>query len=304
MDAYWIIEKNHPSEIHWHGISRFYYTGQSPFQKIDIIESSFYGKCLVLDGRIQSSEKDEFIYHEAIVHPALVLNPSKEKKVLIMGGAEGATLREVLRHKDVKEAVMVDIDGEVVRVSKEFLPEWHQGSFEDHRTKLIIDDARAYLERTEDQFDVIISDLSEPMEGSPAVKLFTYEFYNIVKQHLKEDGIFVMQAGTTHHLKIYFHTVMNSTLRAIFKKVRSYQAYVPAYDFIWSFIFASDKIDPKEYSEKEIDDILKNKGLEGLKFYDGETHKMMFSLPKNLRNIIEKENRVAYDNAPLYAVED
>jgi len=304
MDAYWIIEKNHPSEIHWHGVNRFYYTGQSPFQKIEIIESSFYGKCLVLDGRIQSSEKDEFIYHEAIVHPALVLNPSSEKKVLIMGGAEGATLREVLRHKDVKEAVMVDIDGEVVRVSKEFLPEWHQGSFEDHRTKLIIDDARAYLERTEDKFDVIISDLSEPMEGSPAVKLFTYEFYNIVKQHLKEDGIFVMQAGTTHHLKIFFHAVMNSTLRAVFKKVRSYQAYVPAYDFIWSFIFASDKIDPKEFLEKEIDDIIKNKGLEGLKFYDGETHKMMFSLPKNLRDIIEKEDRVAYDNAPLYAVED
>jgi spermidine synthase len=304
MDAYWIIEKNHPSEIHWHGVYRFYYTGQSPFQKIEIIESSFYGKCLVLDGRIQSSEKDEFIYHEAIVHPALVLNPSSEKKVLIMGGAEGATLREVLRHKDVKEAVMVDIDGEVVRVSKEFLPEWHQGSFEDHRTKLIIDDARAYLERTEDKFDVIISDLSEPMEGSPAVKLFTYEFYNIVKQHLKEDGIFVMQAGTTHHLKIFFHAVMNSTLRAVFKKVRSYQAYVPAYDFIWSFIFASDKIDPKEFSEKEIDDIIKNKGLGGLKFYDGETHKMMFSLPKNLRDIIEKEDRVAYDNAPLYAVED
>lgn len=304
MDAYWIIEKNHPSEIHWHGVNRFYYTGKSPYQKIEIIESSFYGRCLVLDGRIQSSEKDEFIYHEALVHPALLLNPAREKKVLIMGGAEGATLREVLRYKEVQEAVMVDIDGEVVRVSKEYLPEWHQGAFEDVRTKLYIADAREFLEKTNKKFDVIISDLSEPMEGSPAVKLFTYEFYSIVKEHLAEDGIFVMQAGTTHHLKIFFHSVMYSTLRKVFKKVRSYQAYVPAYDFIWSFIFASDKIDPKEFGEEEINNLLKDKEINGLKFYDGETHKMMFSLPRHIRELIEKEERIAYDNAPLYAVED
>lgn len=304
MDAYWIIEKNHPSEIHWHGVSRFYYTGESIYQKIEIIESTFYGKCLVLDGRIQSSEKDEFIYHEALVHPALLLNPNKEKEVLIMGGAEGATLREVLRYRDIKEAIMVDIDEEVVRVSKEYLPEWHQGSFEDKRTKLYIRDARDFLEKTDQKFDIIISDLSEPMSGSPAVKLFTYEFFSIVKKHLKDNGIFVMQASTTHHLKIFFHSVMHSTLRNVFKIVRSYQAYVPAYDFIWSFIFASDKIDPKEFSEKEIDTLLQEKKVDGLKFYDGETHKMMFSLPKNLRELIEKEERIAYDNAPLYAVED
>lgn len=304
MDAYWIIEKNHPSEIHWHGVSRFYYTGESPYQKIEIIESTFYGKCLVLDGRIQSSEKDEFIYHEAIVHPALLLNPNKEKEVLIMGGAEGATLREVLRYEDVKEAIMVDIDGEVVRVSKEYLPEWHQGAFEDRRTKLFIMDAREFLEKSEQRFDVIISDLSEPMSGSPAVKLFTYEFFSIVKEHLKDNGVFVMQASTTHPLKIFFHSVMYSTLRRVFKVVRSYQAYIPAYDFIWSFIFASDKIDPKEFSEEQINVLLQEKKVNGLRFYDGETHKMMFSLPKNLRELIEKEERVAYDNAPLYAVED
>ncbi|ACI18269.1 polyamine aminopropyltransferase [Dictyoglomus thermophilum] len=304
MDAYWIIEKNHPSEIHWHGVSRFYYTGVSPFQKIEVIESSFYGKCLVLDGRIQSSEKDEFIYHEALVHPALLLNNSNRKKVLIMGGGEGATLREVLRHKDVEEAIMVDIDGEVVEVSKEYLPEWHQGAFEDPRTKLYITDAREFVERAEEKYDVIISDLSEPMEGSPAVKLFTYEFYNIIKEHLKEDGVFVMQAGTTHHLKIFFHAAMSSTLRRVFKIVRSYQAYVPAYDFIWSFIWASDKIDPKNFSEEDINNLIKAKGLENLRFYDGEAHKMMFSLPKHIRELIEREEKVAYDSAPLYAVED
>ncbi|HOJ92189.1 MAG TPA: polyamine aminopropyltransferase [Dictyoglomaceae bacterium] len=303
MDAYWVIEKNHPSEIHWHGVSRFYYTGETHYQKVEVIESTFYGKCLVLDGRIQSSKNDEFIYHEAIVHPALLLHPAP-KRVLIIGGAEGATLREVLKHKDVEKVVMVDIDEEVVKISQEYLPEWSQGAFSDVRAEVLFRDARAYLEETSEKFDVIISDLSEPMKGSPAVKLFTYEFYEIMKRRLTENGVFVMQADTTHHLKISFHSVMNSTLRKIFGKVRSYQVYVPAYDFIWSFIFASDKIDPKEILEEDIDNRLKEKDITNLKFYDGETHKMMFSLPKNIRELIEKEDRIAYDNAPLFAVEE
>ncbi|HOP94289.1 MAG TPA: polyamine aminopropyltransferase [Dictyoglomaceae bacterium] len=303
MDAYWVIEKNHPSEIHWHGVSRFYYTGETHYQKVEVIESTFYGKCLVLDGRIQSSKNDEFIYHEAIVHPALLLHPAP-KRVLIIGGAEGATLREVLKHKDVEKVVMVDIDEEVVKISQEYLPEWSQGAFSDVRAEVLFRDARAYLEETSEKFDVIISDISEPMKGSPAVKLFTYEFYEIMKRRLTENGVFVMQADTTHHLKISFHSVMNSTLRKIFGKVRSYQVYVPAYDFIWSFIFASDKIDPKEILEEDIDNRLKEKDITNLKFYDGETHKMMFSLPKNIRELIEKEDRIAYDNAPLFAVEE
>ncbi|MGB4645561.1 MAG: polyamine aminopropyltransferase [Dictyoglomaceae bacterium] len=303
MDAYWVIEKNHPSEIHWHGVSRFYYIGETHYQKVEIIESTFYGKCLVLDGRIQSSKNDEFIYHEAIVHPALLLHPGP-KKVLIIGGAEGATLREVLKYKNVEKVVMVDIDEEVVKISQEYLSEWYQGAFSDVRAEVLFRDARAYLEETSEKFDVIISDLSEPMKGSPAVKLFTYEFYEIMKRRLTENGVFVMQADTTHHLKISFHSVMNSTLRKIFGKVRSYQVYVPAYDFIWSFIFASDKIDPKEILEEDIDNRLKEKDITNLKFYDGETHKMMFSLPKNIRELIEKEDRIAYDNAPLFAVEE
>lgn len=303
MYAYWLIEKNHPSEFHWHGVERFIYTSETPYQKVEIIESPFYGRCLVLDGRIQSSERDEFIYHEALVHPALILHPFPQR-VLILGGAEGATLREVLRYKDVKEAVMVDIDEKVVKISQEFLPEWHKDSFNDKRVTLLFRDARAYLEETYEKFDVIISDLSEPMAGSPAVKLFTYEFYKIVKEHLTSGGIFVMQSGTSHHLKFQFHSTMYSTLRKIFDKVFSYQAYVPVYDFIWSFIFSSDKINPKEISEEEIDKRLKEKSIENLRFYDGETHKMMFSLPKHIRKTLEEETKIAYDTNPLFSVED
>jgi len=303
MNAYWLIEKNHPSEIHWHGIDRFIFTTETPYQKMEIVESSFYGKCLVLDGRIQSSEKDEFIYHEALVHPSLISHQSPQR-VLILGGGEGATLREVLKYKEVKEAIMIDIDEQVVRYSKEFLPEWHMGSFNDKRVTLLFKDARSYLEETKEKFDIIISDLSEPMHGSPAVKLFTYEFFNIVKKHLNHEGIFVMQAGTSHHLKFQFHSIMHSTLRKIFNNVFSYQAYVPAYDFIWSFIFSSDKINPKELDEKEINKRLEERGIENLKFYDGETHRMMFSLPKHLRKALEEESRIAYDSNPLFAVED
>ncbi len=303
MNVYGLIEKNHPSEIHWHGIESFIFATETPYQKIEIVESPFYGRCLVLDGRIQSSERDEFIYHEALVHPALILHPSPQK-VLILGGGEGATLREVLKYKQVDKVVMVDIDEKVVKISQEFLPQWHKGSFEDKRLNLVFRDARDYLEKTDAKFDVVISDLSEPMKGSPAVKLFTYEFYNIIKDHLNSDGIFVMQAGTSHHLKIHFHSTMHSTLKKVFDKVFSYQAYVPVYDFIWSFIFCSDKIDPKNVLEEEINKRLEERDIKDLRFYDGETHKMMFSLPKHIRKALEEEKNIAYDSNPLYAVEE
>lgn len=303
MNSYWLIEKNHPSEIHWHGIDKFIFATETPFQRVEIVESPFYGRCLVLDGRIQSSEKDEFIYHEALVHPALILHPSPQR-VLVLGGGEGATLREVLKYKEVNEVIMVDIDEKVVKISQEFLPQWHKGAFEDRRVSLLFKDAREYLEKTDEKFDVVISDLSEPMKGSPAVKLFTYEFFNIVKAHLNPEGIFIIQAGTSHHLKFNFHSVIHSTLRKVFTKVFSYQAYVPVYDFIWSFIFSSDKINPKEISENEINERLKERKIEDLRFYDGETHKMMFSLPKHIRKALEEEKNVAYDANPLYAVEE
>src|SRR3972149_640904 len=163
----WFIESLTPEEGHLHGIRRVLFSTHPPYQSLDILELGSYGKALVLDGKIQSSLLDEFIYHESLVHPAMLAHPAA-KRVFIVGGGEGATLREVLRHPTVERVLMVDIDEEVVNRCKEFLPEWHKGSFDDPRAEVRFLDARRYLEETQERFDVIIIDISEPVEEGPA----------------------------------------------------------------------------------------------------------------------------------------
>src|SRR5512143_3315925 len=151
----WFIEYTSPEEGHLHGIRMIHYASQTKYQRMEIMDSGSYGRCLVLDGKMQSSITDEFIYHEALVHPAMLCHP-EPKRVFIVGGGEGATLREVLRHKSVEYCLMVDIDEEVVKVSAELLPEYSQGAFTDKRTELAFLDARRYLEEYDEKFDVIV----------------------------------------------------------------------------------------------------------------------------------------------------
>ena len=179
----WFIEALGPEEGHLHGIRRVLLSTQTPYQSLDILELGSYGKALVLDGKVQSSLFDEFIYHETLVHPAMLAHPAP-RQVFVVGGGEGATLREVLRYPTVERALMVDIDEEVVTRCKELMPEWHEGSFDDPRAEVRFLDARRYLEETQERFDVIIIDITEPVEEGPAYLLFTREFYQIVHRCL------------------------------------------------------------------------------------------------------------------------
>ncbi|MEM4204315.1 MAG: methyltransferase domain-containing protein, partial [Candidatus Methanomethylicaceae archaeon] len=156
-------------------------------QQIDVLETEAFGRCLILDGRVQSAQSDEFVYHEALVHPAMVTHPDP-RTVLILGGGEGATLREVLRHRTVERAVMVDIDPQVIEVSRRYLPEWSDGAFDDPRAELRIEDAVRYLQETRDRFDIIISDLTEPEPGTPSEPLLSREMFAAMRDCLKPGG--------------------------------------------------------------------------------------------------------------------
>ncbi|WP_243671364.1 hypothetical protein [Vulcanisaeta sp. JCM 16161] len=176
----WFIEFNTPFSYHVRGIRRVLYSGVTKYQRIAIVEFEDLGKALVLDGKIQSSLYDEFVYHESLVHPAMITHPHP-RKVLILGGGEGATAREVLKHRGVEEVIMVDIDDEVIRLVKEYLPEMSQGAFDNPKLKLILQDGRKFLEESRDRYDVIVLDLTDPLEGGPSYLLYTIEFYSIVK---------------------------------------------------------------------------------------------------------------------------
>jgi spermidine synthase len=197
----WFFDKISQNLLQLHAISDVLYSGRTKFQSIEILKSPSFGKLLVLDKKIQSAEVDEFVYHEALVHPPMIAHP-KPEKVFIAGGGEGATLREILKHPSVKKAVMVDIDADVIKVCRELLPEYHAGAFEDKRSHIYNTDARKWLADSKDKFDIIIIDLTEPVEEGPAYLLYTKEFYEIVSDKLTSDGLISVQSGSTSYVEL------------------------------------------------------------------------------------------------------
>lgn len=296
---FWFHDYFAPSEVHLHGVNNIYASMQTKYQKVDIVDSPCFGKMLIIDGDVQSSIIDEYIYHEAMVHPALLL--SKEvKDVFIAGGGEGATLREILRYKTLENVIKCDIDEEAINLYKENLTEWHQGSFFDKRVTLKHMDARNLLESYPDSsFDIIITDLTEPAEGSPSQRLFSKEFFKICKRKLREGGTIAVQASLLRITSYEMHSSIIRTLKEVFSIVRPYAVYVPSFDTNWGFAFASDSSDPIKISQSEIDRKISERISGNLRFYDGITHQHIFSLGKDLRVLIDSSGQIITDEAPF-----
>jgi spermidine synthase len=280
----WYVEQFAPTEQHHHAVDRVYYAGRSQFQDIGIIGTPVFGKMLILDGDTQSSQADERIYHEALVHPAMA-GTTDRSEVLILGGGEGATLREVLRHPGVRRATMVDIDGEVIELSKMYLAEWSQESFSDPRARVIVGDALKFLAEDKDRYGVIISDLTEPLEDSPSNPLFCDAVFRDIKNRLAPGGIYVLQASTAGFHNLSLHAKMARTLRKHYKFVTSYYTHVPAFDNDWAFIACSDGHDLSRLDEGEIKPYCSELRGENF-FYDAETHRRIFALPLYLRRAL------------------
>ena len=295
----WLYDEVSPNLAQLHRIKKVIYSGRTEFQSIEIIDTRSFGLCLVLDGKIQSSEKDEFIYHEALVHPAMLSHPGPET-AFIAGGGEGATLREVLAHNTIKKVVMVDIDSQVIDICRHYLPVFHDGSFDDSRLELNFTDARMYLKDTKDKFDVIVIDLVEPLEESPACLLYTREFYELVKDRLKVGGIMCVQSGAAGWTNLQNFTAIINTLKSVFKIVCPYQAYVPSFVDQWGFATASSSIKPTELSSDDIDGRIAVRLSKRLRSYDGLTHQSLFSLPKHIRHQLAVARRIITDRKPVF----
>jgi spermidine synthase len=295
----WFFETTTPVEGHMHAIRRTIVEAQTKFQHVEIMETASYGKLLVLDGRIQSSQADEFIYHEALVHPGMLATERPPESALVIGGGEGATLREALKYGSLRRAVMVDIDGEVVELCKKHLAEMHRGAFEDPRTDVRHEDARAYLEKTGERFDFISVDLVEPLEEGPACMLFTREFYALVRDRLTPGGAMTVQAGMTKINELSFFTAIHRTLRDVFPVVAGYQTFVSCFGTPWGFIVGSKKVDPRRQDPQTIDKLIVERVAGALDYWDGLTHQHAFGLPRFLRKALDAETRVSTDANPL-----
>lgn len=268
---------------------------QSEWQTVDLVDLVPFGRTLVIDGLIQSTRCDEFVYHECLVHPAMLLHAMGAKSVFIGGGGEGSTAREVLRHKSVERCVMVDIDGKVVEFCKEHLDENH-AAFADKRLELVIDDAKAWIEKSSDKFDIIIMDLDDPLEGGPCYQLYTTEWYTTLKSKLNPGGLLVTQSGQSgikqHHLVF---SPINRTLRAVFDRVVPYNQAVYSFMDEWGWNVAMTDAatpEPAKMTTEEVDKRIAAR-IEGeLQFLDGVSWHGIWALSKRHRATLAKETTV------------
>jgi len=247
---------------------------QTDFQELAMIETEEYGNMLVLDGMVMTTEKDEFVYHEMVAHPALFTHPNPEN-VLVVGGGDGGVIREVLKHPKVKKAVLVEIDGKVIEYSKKYLPSI-AGKLEDPRVEVIVNDGYMHIHDHKNTYDVIMVDSTEPV--GPAVNLFTKGFYQGIHDALKEDGIFVAQTDNPWFKADLIRSV-NRDVKEVFDIVRVYVANIPTYPSgLWTFTMGSKKHDPLAVDESQIPEL-------DTKYYTPRLHKAAFALPKFVEDL-------------------
>lgn len=259
------------------------FSGQSNFQKVDVYETVGHGKMLLNDNLVMVSERDEFVYHDMISHIPLFTHPNPQR-VLVIGGGDGGTAREVLRHKSVKECVMVEIDEMVVSACKEFIPQTSV-SFKNPKLNLLIEDGVKYVKDAGlrgEKFDVIIVDSCDPI--GPSAPLFGNEFYKDVHHLLNDDGIVVSQGESPYYQadnQLGLLKVLNEEFEKVFIYNFSNLTYPGGF---WSFTFASKKLHPvKDFNKNRVLD----SGLE-FSYYNEEIHTSSFSLPEFQRKVVKK----------------
>ena len=257
-------------------VKKVLYSGQSAFQRVDILDTTGFGRIMTLDGLMMVTERDEFVYHEMIAHVPLLAHPNPTR-VLVIGGGDGGTLREVLRHDCVQEAVLCEIDGDVVEASRKFIPVTAQG-LNHPRAKIHIGDGVEFVHKSEDHsFEVVIVDSTDPI--GPGVGLFSESFYKEAKRILKPGGIVMAQCESPWENGIDLAKVYNN-LKVGIGSVYSMTGTIPTYPFgFWSWGFASELVHP--YANIDLD---RAKAIEkATKYYNVDVHRAAFALPNFLR---------------------
>lgn len=274
----WYTEKQTPNHGITTKISKTVHTEKSEFQQIDIIETNQFGRMLVLDGMVMTTNKDEFVYHEMITHVALNTHPNP-KRVLVVGGGDGGAIREIIKHPSVEKAVLAEIDGRVIETSKEFLPEI-AGALDNPKVDVQVVDGIKYIHDNKGQFDVIMVDSTEPI--GPAVGLFEKGFYQGIYDCLKEDGILVAQTESPWFNGDLIKRVFKD-IKSIFPITRLYTVSIPTYPSgLWSFTMGSKKYDPLAVSDEQL------KELVDTKYYTPRIHKSVFQLPKFVEDLVKE----------------
>ncbi len=263
-------------------------------QLVEVVDFPFYGRSLFIEHIVMLSLYDEFIYHETLVHPAL-LSVERPEKVLIIGGGDGGALREVLKHP-VSEVTMVELDRSVIDLVMRHLPQVPDGAFDDDRLRLVIGDGRAFVERSEEKYDVVILDLTDPY--GQAARLYTREFYRKVRDVLGDGGLMVTHSTGLHINRLAFQRVYRA-IREVFPRHAVARTYIPSFTDDWTFSFGSESVVPPDVDPDTIRRRFEGRGLDGkTKFYSPEMHHSLFQHPVFVRRTLEEEVEPSTDANP------
>ncbi len=255
---------------------------RSPYQAVEVHDTVPFGKLFRLDGHFMTSELDEFFYHENLVHMAALTHPAPER-ALIIGGGDGGSAEELFKHPTIRAVTLCEIDLAVVDISRKYLQAVHRGALDDARLTLRSEDGFQYVRQSEEQYDLIVLDLTDP--GGPSESLYTPDFYRACALRLKPVGAMTLHVASpiAHPARV---KACLANLRAAFPLVTPYLASVPLYGGLWMMACASQTLDPRSLSAREVDRRIAQRDLTALQYYNGDVHRAALALPNFVRSLV------------------
>ena len=255
---------------------------RTPFQLLEIYDTPELGRIFRLDGFNMTSERDEFLYHENLVHPAAMSHPAP-RRALVIGGGDAGSSEELLKHATMEVVHMAELDPEVIEVAKAHFASIHRGAFDDPRLRVTVGDGLAYLRETQARYDLVSMDLTDPV--GPSLVLYSPATFALARRAMAAGGALTLHLGSPFsHPQRVRQTIDN--LRQVFKLVTPYFVHIPLYGSIWGFACASDTLDPRALAPEEIDRRIAARGVGDLQYYNGETHRAVFALPNYVRELV------------------
>lgn len=257
---------------------------RSRWQHIEIFEHPLFGRLMRIDECFMTSERDEFFYHEPMVHLPATAHPGV-RRALIVGGGDGGAAEELLKLPGIEHVTLCELDEEVIRMARQWLPSIHRGALDDPRLRIQTGDARSFIRTTAERFDQIVLDLTDPF--GPAIELYTVEFYRACQRILNPGGVLSLHLGSPIHLQESMRRI-HASLHAVFAVVRPYFQYVPLYGTLWCMAMASDTTDPAALAPQEVDMRLRHRDIRDLQLYNGQTHQALLAQPNFVRELLSQ----------------
>ncbi|MBI3726845.1 MAG: polyamine aminopropyltransferase [Burkholderiales bacterium] len=260
---------------------------RSSMQEIEIADTNDFGKVMRIDGAMMTSEKDEFFYHECLVHPAAMTHP-EPRTALIIGGGDGGSCEELLKHPSISSITLCEIDVEVVKMARQHLGSIHRGTLDDPKIQHRYEDGLAYVHNSTEQFDLILLDLTDPVSpngNSLAATCMTEEFFQACAQRLTAQGMLILHLGSPYYHPQRFAATLKK-LSNIFPQLHPYTVFIPLYGALWGMAIASKHGNPLLISPSTVNLQIKHRGLPLLKYYNGDVHQALFALPNYVKDLM------------------